>query len=206
MTRVEVQRKIVGFRGLDHGWHFGEGTPPTDDMILMALTVNNNISHSGYVETDAFPGIDGEIQLTAYRDQTYLELTLELDGSVTFIHEINDEVVEYEEGLTLIQALEKLGVSGEQWDTSGLSTVNIMTHARTDLRASHLDPQAQTEEYRSLRVNASGTPVVVSVLISRDITPQIHGQYSGTSRQILYRILAGSSNLQAVQAIVATTT
>ncbi len=194
MPRADVLNKIIGFKDLNHGWHFGEGSPPTDNIILKAVTLNSDIYQAGCVENDAFPGIDGEIQLTGYRGQTYLELTLELDNSVTFVHEHNDDVVEYGEGLTVNQALEKIRVLGEQWDTSELSTAITMTHARTDLRASHLDPQAQTMEYQLLRANASGTPAVVSALISRGTTPQTPHQFSGLSRQVVYRILANLSS------------
>jgi hypothetical protein len=87
----ETARKIRSFASLADGWHFGEGLPVSKEAIFDALFLHIQILMAGFTETDAFPGLSGEIQVTAYWNEDYFEFTRESDGTWTFIHENSDE-------------------------------------------------------------------------------------------------------------------
>jgi hypothetical protein len=87
----ETTRKIRSFANLKDGWHFGEGSLISEEAIFDALFLHVQILMAGFTETDAFPGLSGEIQVTAYWNENYFEFTREPDGRWTFIHENSDE-------------------------------------------------------------------------------------------------------------------
>src|SRR5258708_32738608 len=89
----QTVQKIVSFKSLPVGWHYGDGVPPTDEMVKKALMLNAEAAKAGFGKTNAFPGIEGEIQITAYHESTYLEITVELDGSVSFVYEEADQEI-----------------------------------------------------------------------------------------------------------------
>ena len=134
-----------------NGWHYGGGVPPQEKIRNIALTLNREARIVGFTQTDAFPGIDGEIQFTVYEGDDYLEFTINVDGRITFVWEKGDEEVEYVERLSLRTALQKLGeIREKEWPSLGSSTYSIMTVEKKDLRALHSSPQAMGVVYQSL--------------------------------------------------------
>src|SRR5712692_6131611 len=95
----QMDKKIINFQTLKAGWHFGEGIPPGSDAIHKALKLNSSLSAVGFKKTNAFPGVNGEIQVTAYHQSIYLEMTIEPDGLITFVYEDGDQEVEYRQML-----------------------------------------------------------------------------------------------------------
>lgn len=84
-----TESKIRSFAKLKSGWHYGEGKPPSsaaveDAVELLRLVTEINPS----LATDAFPGIDGEIQLTVYCGIHCLEFTRECSGAWTFFRHL----------------------------------------------------------------------------------------------------------------------
>lgn len=88
--------KIRTFANLPLGWHYGRGNPPPATVIKDALRQLLNLLMLGYVETDAFPGVDGEIMVTAYRGGHCIQTTVETDGSFAVAHLFNGEEDFYE--------------------------------------------------------------------------------------------------------------
>jgi hypothetical protein len=130
-------QKIREFQSLDDGWHFGKGNPPDSKTVHHAMSLATRAIISTF-DTDAFPGIDGEIMVTVYHKQHYLEFTIESDMTVTFVHQVNDNDVEYQEGLTFNDSLRLLDNFSENiWNTSGLSTRNIMIPEKESSKALH---------------------------------------------------------------------
>ena len=105
---VYTEQKIRAFASLPVGWQHGEGHPPSDSTIEHAIILNIYASDLGFKETNAFPGIEGEVQLLIYHERTTLEITLEIDDSVTFIHEQDDKEIESIENLTFCDTMKKL--------------------------------------------------------------------------------------------------
>jgi hypothetical protein len=107
--RINItDEKIRGFNNLPVGWHYGEGVPPSDSTIKKAIALNMEAGGNGFTKTNAFPGIEGEIQFTVYKGQFYLEFTLEVDGTVTFLYEEADEEKDYQTGISFDEALNRI--------------------------------------------------------------------------------------------------
>ena len=123
---LKTAEKILGFKQLPRGWHYGEGVAPSDDVVRKALELNREAGMNGFVKTDAFPGAGGELQVTAYLGTHYIECTIEPDGEITFVREESKNVVVYEERLSFEEAVYKIRESKERiWALSGLSTQSI---------------------------------------------------------------------------------
>lgn len=101
--QITTKDKILEFSNLKKGWHFGEGIPPTEKILKSALDLSDHIATLGF-QSNAFPGVDGEIMMTVYHGKNYLEFTFETNGTVTFVREKSETEIAYEEGLTVDQA------------------------------------------------------------------------------------------------------
>ncbi|MGH9842264.1 MAG: hypothetical protein ACREEM_26230 [Blastocatellia bacterium] len=105
---AQTTAKILGFGELPVGWHYGGGVPPAEPTIAAALRLNREAEELGFEKTNAFPGIEGEIQVTAYLGSLCLEFTVERDGGITFVKEQDDQEIAYESALTLDEAIGRL--------------------------------------------------------------------------------------------------
>lgn len=147
MPSVEkTRKKLIEFAELEKGWNFGEGVPSDRVALATAFAILEKIAASGFDHMNAFPGIAGEVRVTAYAGADYYEFTVELDGSVTYVYEREDEELENVEGLTVSEALKKLEIrTPATWNLYATSTQpNIMTLTNADFRAWHFGTQAGT--------------------------------------------------------------
>src|SRR5688572_19040410 len=103
-----TEKKIQSFKKLENGWHYGEGGPLEQAVIDNAILLNKEAIRLGFYETDAFPGVNGEIMFTIYFGNQYLEFIIEPVGNVTFSYEEEDEEVDYQEGLSFSDARMKI--------------------------------------------------------------------------------------------------
>ena len=179
----QTAQKIASFRNLQVGWHYGSGVPPTDDTINKALILNSEAALAGFKKTNAFPGIDGEIQVTAYHHSTYLELTIEIDGTVTFVYEHDDNEIAYEK-LTFDEARTRLRkFRGLTWALYGLSTSGSSTPIRSGSQALPLNLRVTGAESRLLIQTVSYESAEIFASTSKDSTemsPELL-LFSGTS-------------------------
>lgn len=91
-TEIKIQR----FLHLAEGWHYGKGGPISEEMIVKAISTHRSIVNIlSPNHTMAFPGVGGEIEIIAYRNQHCFEFTLELDNTITLFHSNEDEEIEY---------------------------------------------------------------------------------------------------------------
>ena len=60
--QTTTNEKILGFLELPQGWHYGEGSSPSEETVNESVQINNEANLLG-LKTEAFPGINGEIQL-----------------------------------------------------------------------------------------------------------------------------------------------
>ncbi len=199
--------KIEEFRNLVEGWHFGEGFAPNDDTIKVAIFLNGVILNEGFTETDAFPGINGEIQITGYNDSLYVELTAEPNRLIIFVLEYEDETVVYEESLSLNQAIARIKFWGTEWTSSGLFTRTSLTTVRDVSPVLLFSPVGRMAASPSLKQGVYEEQAQVYAAISSDITKgyQETHPYSGKSTQNLYLHIASSHTKQAQLEMSATT-
>ena len=119
-------QKVKEFLEIGDGWHFGEGRPPTKEVAEIAKSFAEKAIMAVF-DTDAFPGIDGEIMVTLYHKNHYLEFTIDVNEEITYVHEIDDTELEYIEGLSVQEAENKLNDFCESvWNSSGWSTKSTM--------------------------------------------------------------------------------
>jgi hypothetical protein len=133
-------RKISSFQLLPIGWDYGRGVPASTSTAERARSIYNSFTQLGFVETDAFPGSDGEIMVTAYKDDYYLECLVEIDGTYTIIAEKNrSEFLEssHVQERDALSAINK--AAGVIWNTSNLSNQASMMSAGASSKALRLE-------------------------------------------------------------------
>jgi hypothetical protein len=131
---VETAKKIASFCNLAVGWHYGDGGPVSQPTIAAAESILWTLVLEGISDTNAFPGINGEVMVTAYSDGHYIEAIVENDGSISLTHEFNDVEMFSKEHMLQADAMAKLrDILGEIWSTSASYTPNtsIITLRKT---------------------------------------------------------------------------
>ncbi len=91
--------KIQSFAQFRHGWSFGEGIGFAQSTLNRAIQLAKTAHTLGFHETDAFPGLNGEVMVTVYQGREYWEFTLQPTETITFVYEKDEEIVTYEDGL-----------------------------------------------------------------------------------------------------------
>lgn len=202
--------KIIGFENLPVGWHYGSGLAPSSETIQNALKLNTELETIGFSKTNAFPGIEGEIQTTAYCGSLYLEFTIEPDGKITYLCECNNQEMDYQSELGLDKAIEIIrSFRGNKLWALSVSFINsTMTPIKETSKASPLSPPVmEAGSQLSTRVVS---PKVGSAFAttSTDIIGTLQGSHlsSGISQPISFQRITGSYSAQALPAIPATTT
>ena len=176
-TRTE--RKIRSFLAISYGWHYGSGRPALISTVRKALSILWNYIDLGFTETGAFPGVNGEIMVTAYSGQHCVELTIENDNTFTISHRETGLSRFFEGDLTHAQAMEALRDiaqailgSGEtpECDTSALFISDTMINGRVGLKTSPLQDQATEQAHPLFSKNAAWNAVEQSARILGNTT------------------------------------
>jgi hypothetical protein len=121
--------KILSFARLPFGWHYGEGRPIDKKVIQRALAILWRLYR--LADSDAFPGSDGEIMVTGYEGDHYIEAIVENDGSVSLTYEFKDSEIFAQERMSAEEADAKLmEIAGQIWNISAfyipiISTVSL---------------------------------------------------------------------------------
>lgn len=161
--------KIESFARLDNGWHYGRGIAADRSTIDRAISVFNQYIQIGFLRTDAFPGVDGEIMVTGYKDIFYVECTVAADGSYSVVGEQNNEVIAEAYGIGLSVATETItAVAKQTWTIFNSSIQNTMTIPKTNLKVWLSRTQTRTDAPRSYYADALMVPRAVTASISDD--------------------------------------
>ncbi len=107
-TYIQTKRYIESLADLPIGWHYGQGVAPSGDFIQHASLLLDHADSLGFDRFNAFPGIDGELQLTIYDGANFYALTIEPDSGITVLHRQNREEIFYQENLNFMSTLIKL--------------------------------------------------------------------------------------------------
>lgn len=185
-------RKVREFANLSEGWHFGEGVPPSRENLSTAHGLLVNAEELGFDEADAFPGIDGEIQIAIYRGDDDLEFTIETHGTITFVHDENGKELRYERGLSLDDAIQTLvRVSDRIWPSLDLFTANTTTRLAGDFVVWLSRTQATGQAYQSSKAAVLNVPAGRSVNISPDFTRRWPESQSSIGQYLMTRFQLG---------------
>lgn len=144
-----TDQEISDFLKLPRGWHYGEGHAPNEETVDDALRIYNQATLLG-LESEAFPGIDGEIQINCYSGNKTLEFTVESTGIVSLTEEEKDIEISSHENLTVEAVLnivrEEYGET--TWNSFDQSIQSIIASTESDLRAGPLGIPLTGVEYR----------------------------------------------------------
>ena len=134
-AKASTPAKIISFSDLPVGWHYGEGGPPTSSTIDLAQDLYWSLEALGYTQTDAFPGIHGEVMVTGYWGTRYAELIAEKDDTISIHLERDGDEIYSEEHRPFEEAaaaLEHFSTEEDdtvvegKWSTSDSYTKNIL--------------------------------------------------------------------------------
>jgi hypothetical protein len=141
-----TEKKINSFKALPVGWHYGSGIAPLAKVLDLAIRLNQCAGLMGFEATDTFPGIDGEVMLTVYDGDIYLEFSIEVDGSINYVREQGNEEVDSDDKISLYQAINHIvNIGFSKWRSSVLSTRNNMIQRRKDSRDMRLSRAKPTK-------------------------------------------------------------
>ncbi len=163
-TLLETFDLLDRFEEMLDGWHFGEGVRIDKSAINLSrefLSVGFDLNHD---EANAFPGINGEVQLRFYHGDDTLDLTFEIDGSITVVIDKDDEQVLYKEDVTYNQATKFLKeFTYERWNLSELSVQSTTTLDWVVLPVWHLNN-------RQMAVSQS----LAGIVPKKTVSPSVH--------------------------------
>ena len=120
--------KIQSFAGFQPGWSFGEGIEFAQNTLNKALQLAKTAYMLGFHETDAFPGLNGEIMVTIYQGRDYWEFTVQPVETLTFVYEKGEETLVYEEGLPFefaISLLTNIAFQNHLFIPNALATATV---------------------------------------------------------------------------------
>lgn len=120
----ETINKLNSFKSLEEGWNYGEGNPLSSRIVAWAKGILDVAYGLGFSSADAFPGVNGEVQVNLYHGRYYFEFIVENSDSVMFVLEKDKKVVRVLEDLSLRQALSELERAYQECDLSDTSTLN----------------------------------------------------------------------------------
>jgi hypothetical protein len=157
MELAGVRRKIASFAELEEGWDFGAGRPSPPEVVAFA----QQICEAGkwFAErANAFPGVDGEIVVAFYFGDNIVDITVNTDLTLDYVHELG-RGVEYEELACgenvkwgyISAHLAGLNKQANAWNSSEPSIWQGTTHTEDDSGATPL--RIWGAESRSLMLN-----------------------------------------------------
>lgn len=190
---TDTFQKIRSFHELKQGWHFGEGNGPNKETVELAEKITQMLHVELFCKVDAFPGVWGEIQVTAYPEDFFMEINILENGTIELVVEDKNqhELLDFE-GLNLETLKKKISFFKQQilWKSFGYFPQNILTKTFLDSPAL---PSGillvQEEESRYLRRNVQETLPMGHVNTLTPITGQsaINPLFFGNSVKTNYQ-------------------
>lgn len=184
-------KKIRSFGALPIGWHYGQGRPLSVDVINKALAIDGYYRQLGFTTTDAFPGADGELMITAYRGPNCIETIISTDLHYSVTHERDNTEISAAQGVSEIiskRTIKQIGA--EIWRSLGL--LGLSTESTTTKRGRGLQgSRSRTQKVagflsfsesvwmpqRNPFANTSGTITLNESLANPQFTGSSRNQY-----------------------------
>jgi hypothetical protein len=134
-----TEEMIASFSHLPDGWDYGEGGPIPEPVVQRALMWNTLFRLLGFLQTDASPGSDGEISITASYGDHYIEAIIEPDNTISVAYDFQRKQVFYtlrrapHEAMKIVLALARKIL----WSASTSSTLGNTMQERVSGFAQH---------------------------------------------------------------------
>lgn len=90
----DIYSEIDGLGQLPHDWHYGRGKPSTVTAIAHAKQCVKLLLDRRLGPIETFPTEEGGVLVSAYSDQTELDIRCEPDGLFELVHDLGGEFVE----------------------------------------------------------------------------------------------------------------
>ena len=90
---MNIIEKLNQLNEMKKGWHFGEGKEISNNIYEIAISLVKHINNLGYSELDCFIGLNGEIMITIYDDEKYVEITINEDERFDYVYQVNNKDV-----------------------------------------------------------------------------------------------------------------
>ncbi len=157
-TITETIQKVHGFAKLPEGWHYGEGEPVGLEIIKQAEKFLLTAEGWGIEEANAFPGIDGQVELTLYIEDKTFAFMFELDGTISIVEETRGEIVSdiYNQSYEIAeQKLWELSQRIQSIYDLFISDIGIRGTRNSEVRRfnAHQKKKTRNVEYRSFQPN-----------------------------------------------------
>lgn len=124
-----ILTKIDSFASLPIGWDYGQGVPASVNTVSLARDLYYELTQLGFTRTEAFPGTDGGIQLTAYEvDLQHIVVIIKPSGEISLTHKINGQRIR--PSIVADRNMIKTslrGIAREIWNISVSSTPSSLT-------------------------------------------------------------------------------
>jgi hypothetical protein len=193
MPKIEITaNKINSFEHVLPGWHYGDGIPANPQTVRFAQDINQAFQDLGILNTNAFLGVGGQIQVNGYLEDRRIELIIE-DEFVFFYAEKAGQPLVEESNLNIVNAISRIRFWGSLWVTLDSFTQKTLTMKMEDFKASPYKMLAMVA-FPLLTRNVSPQQGKASVSISRNITlPTLENrQYSSSSQPNTYQLITSS--------------
>ncbi len=90
---LTTPERIRSYADLKKGWHYGEGDAIDAETIRRALLVYAMIETRGFRATNSFPGVDGDLMVTAYAEGYYLGIIVKPEELYDYEYEHEQEML-----------------------------------------------------------------------------------------------------------------
>ena len=166
---------IDNFSKLPRGWNFGEGVPACPIAVKQSKDLLRFAFDLGHKDFDAFPGIDGEVQICFYNEDDTLEITSESNGDLTVNVEKDDVVVLFEQKTSFSFAIKILKdfTYNKCLSYALLTSANTTTQEKNVSQVWRLNPQQATAVYQYLTPTVQIKQVEQLVSIFSNTTQQL---------------------------------
>lgn len=182
-----IVKQLLAFRHLSNGWHYGDGRAPLLTTIIRSLGVNNAARMLGAEVVEAFPLVNGDVLISAYRGHSTVDMRVKGDGTYDLLHEQNDEVVCEREEMPLSEMVAYL--QGLKWQAPKSSGSSIPASTATNSAASKAKRSKNLVMVRlsstSIAPSKRATQfVTISRRTTRQTSPEAHPfSYGSPSRR-----------------------
>jgi hypothetical protein len=151
-----TENKINSFANLPDGWDYGDGGSIPKHTRDTAIAWDRLLQTQGFIETDAFPGADGEIVVAVGIGEHYFEVIIEPDDTISLAYDFRRKQVSYRPNMTSMEAVQAiLELTGQICGVSGYYTQINTTKNRENLHVPRFATPRMTDVYRSWEWNVS---------------------------------------------------
>ena len=172
--RPTAIRKLEKLATLRDGWSGGCGQAIQQLVIECAKSLIYSARKYGFLESDVFPGLQGDIVLTIYSGPHCLEFTIRDQEGIDFIHEKNMVELYAEDNLSLEASISKIEELRKSLCASfDFSKQYILTGGNGDSEVSPSKHLEETVVYPSWMKIVSGHWEIQSANMSPSITPAL---------------------------------